>query len=521
MIGMLKNCGGSAVVRLLFVAYFAFGLALSATPIRAAEDFGSREAGRHVYDRAGVLSAAEVSDLEARAVANERAGAPTIVYLRVAKANEDDTSKDAQALMDAWDVQSSSDAKDGVVIFLNLKPDDTTHGQAAIWVGQSQSSAGGKLPKYELERIYNDVMRPFLSDGQTAAGIGAGLSALTQDLTAGPPPPPPPSTAERIGSTVAGLPLNIVGILGVLALGLFGLRSWRGGPTPVPQGVPTLARPSDLPPALAGALVTRRLTVAPLAEATVLDLARRGMLTLQPEGQREISLRLNTTDTPRSPFERAIWDRLREQSDNGGVVGAKAFKKLAQQWPGFEQALRAELNQRGWFDPQARSHRVPLYIWGTVALVAMGIAMIPAIVGQQPWGILPIALLGTVGLTLLILGSVYPATTAEGERVGASWRGYADGLKAAARDRAQALDLEQILTDAAAFGIASSLDRCIKEASAQGFAPAWFARQNATGNSSFAFYPYWIVFHSGSGSSSAGTSGGAASSGGAGAGGSF
>ncbi len=245
------------------------------------------------------------------------------------------------------------------------------------------------------------------------------------------------------------------------------------------------------------------------------------MLTLQPEGQREISLRLNTTDTPRSPFERAIWDRLREQSDNGGVVGAKAFKKLAQQWPGFEQALRAELNQRGWFDPQARSHRVPLYIWGTVALVAMGIAMIPAIVGQQPWGILPIALLGTVGLTLLILGSVYPATTAEGERVGASWRGYADGLKAAARDRAQALDLEQILTDAAAFGIASSLDRRIKEASAQGFAPAWFARQNATGNSSFAFYPYWIVFHSGSGSSSAGTSGGAASSGGAGAGGSF
>jgi len=94
-------------------------------------------------------------------------------------------------------------------------------------------------------------------------------------------------------------------------------------------------------------------------------------------------------------------------------------------------------------------------------------------------------------------------------------------LKAAARDRAQALDLEQILTDVAAFGIASSLDRRIKEASAQGFAPAWFARQNATGNSSFAFYPYWIVFHSGSGSSSAGTSGGAASSGGAGAGGSF
>lgn len=510
----------SAIGRLLFVALVVIGMASVTGSTRAAADFGSREAGRHVYDRAGVLSAAEVSDLEARAVANERAGAPTIVYLRVAKADADGTSKDARELMDAWNVQSAPDAQDGVVIFLNLTPDDTKHGQAAIWVGQGQSGAGGKLPKYELERIYNDVMRPPLRDGQTAAGIGAGLSALTNDLIVGPPPPPPPSTAERVGSAIAGLPLNIAGIAATLALVIFGLRAWRGRPTAAPRGTPTLTRPGDLPPALAGALVTRQLTVAPLAEATVLDLARRSMLTLQPEGKRDLSLRLATTDTPLVSFERAIWERLREQADNG-VVSAKAFKKLARQWPGFEQALRAELAERGWFDPQAKSRRSSFYTWGAVGLTAMLLAMIPAIIGRQPWGILPIALLGGVGLSLLILGSVYPSTTAEGERVGAPWRGYAAGLKAAARDRTQALDLEQVLTDAAAFGIASTLDRRIKEASARGFAPAWFARQHATGDTAFAFYPYWLLFHSGSGSASAGSSGGSASSGGAGAGGSF
>ena len=511
----------SAIVRLLFVALFAVGVALLASPTHAAEDFGTRDAGRHVYDRAGVLSATEVSDLEARATASERAGAPTIVYLRVAKADQNDTSKDARELMDAWDVQSAPEAKDGIVIFLNLNPDDTAHGQAAIWVGESQASGDGSLPKYELDRIYDDVMRPLLSDGQTAAGIGAGLAAMTQDLTVGPPPPPPPSTAERVGAFVAGLPLNIVGILATIILAMVGLRAWGQRPSPVPQATPTLQRPDDLPPALAGALVTRQLTVAPLAEATVLDLARRGLLTLQPEGKRELSLRLNNDTPPPASFERVIWERLREKAGTGGVVTSKEFKGLAHKWPGFEQALRTELEQRGWFDPQAKARRAPLYIGGAVALAAMLLAMIPAIVGQQPWGILPVTLLGVAGLTLLALGSVYPATTTEGEHVGAPWRGYAAGLKAAARDQAQPLELEQVLTDAAAFGSVSTFDRRIKEASAQGFTPAWFAHQNINGSNSFAFYPYWILFHNGASSSSATNSGGSVSSGGAGAGGSF
>jgi len=166
-------------------------------------------------------------------------------------------------------------------------------------------------------------------------------------------------------------------------------------------------------------------------------------------------------------------------------------------------------------------HRKSLYILGTIALLVMVPAITLTIVGKQPWGILPIALLLITGMALLILGADYPSTTVEGERVGASWRGYAAGIRAAARDRTQPLDLEQVLTDATAFGSVSTLKRRLREASAQGFAPVWFARQSISDQTGAAFYPYWSAFHSSSGGSSAGTSGGSASSGGAGAGGSF
>jgi uncharacterized membrane protein YgcG len=65
----------------------AVGLVLGfllAVPVSAAQDFGSRAPGTHVYDRAGVLSRPQVADLERRASAVEGAGPPTVVYVRSA-----------------------------------------------------------------------------------------------------------------------------------------------------------------------------------------------------------------------------------------------------------------------------------------------------------------------------------------------------------------------------------------------------------------------------------------------------
>jgi hypothetical protein len=44
--------------------------------------------------------------------------------------------------MDAWDVQSVPDARDGLVIFLNLKPGDVQHGEAALYAGERHADDG-------------------------------------------------------------------------------------------------------------------------------------------------------------------------------------------------------------------------------------------------------------------------------------------------------------------------------------------------------------------------------------------
>ncbi|MFN8542336.1 MAG: TPM domain-containing protein [Thermomicrobiales bacterium] len=168
-------------------------LLLATIPASAAQDFGDPVPGQRIYDRTNTLTATELRDLENRANAVAAAGAPTIVYLRAKNADEDDTQRDARDLMAAWSVESAPGARDGVVIFMNLDPKNTRHGQLALFAGERHYQHGN-LPERELQRIFDDEMRPLLADEQTAAGLGAGLNAIANSLTYGPAPPPQPTT---------------------------------------------------------------------------------------------------------------------------------------------------------------------------------------------------------------------------------------------------------------------------------------------------------------------------------------
>ena len=501
---------------------FGFLLALSllftgAPAIGAADDFGQPVAGRHIYDTTGLLTSAEIADLETRAAAVERAGAPVVVYLRAKDANQDDTMRDARALMDTWNVQSAQDARDGVVIFLNVKPNDLRHGQAAIWAG-ARHTQNGNLPQRELERIYDKVMKPSLSDGQTAAGIAAGLDALANSLAVG---PPPPSATQQFATKVGGLPAAIFAVIVGGVLALFSFRSWGGRPAPVAPGVPTTSRPGDLPPALVGALTARRIEPGTLAEATLLDFARRGALAIVPQGEKAIAVRLLTAARPQLPFEQIVWSALMREADTDGMVPAKRVAQATKSRKEFAGAIDREMHARGWFDPAFRSRQIPLYIVGVISMVLAFGVLILASIGEQPWGFFGFIVLILVGCVVLLLGAYYPRTTAAGEAAAAPWQAYKAGLKSAARDQSQALDLDVVLPDAVAFGLVSALDRRLKEASARGYAPSWFLRQSGQGNSFVAFYPYWILFHSSASPASSGAGSGGASAGGAGAGGSF
>src|SRR5262245_37209461 len=106
------------VVALFAAGLFALLLAACASTAQPLQRFGDRVSSQHVYDRAGILTPAEIADLETRAVAVERAGAPTVVYLQARDASRDETIQDGRDLMQAWNIESSSGARDGVVVFL-------------------------------------------------------------------------------------------------------------------------------------------------------------------------------------------------------------------------------------------------------------------------------------------------------------------------------------------------------------------------------------------------------------------
>lgn len=315
--------GALALFLVLFATVYSSG--------RAAENFGTPEAGRRIYDQSGTLSAAEVRELESRAAAVAQAGAPVIVYLRAQDADYDDTERDARELMEAWDVQSAPDARDGVVLFLNLQPGDTKHGQVALFAGERHYK-NGNLPERELRRIFEDEMQPALKDGQLAAGIGAGLGAIARSLTVGPAPVPPPSALQRTAGTIARLPLNLLAILGTVGAVLLATRVWQSRPALLSAGTPTTTRPSDLSPALAGALVAGRLNVAQLAEATLLDLARRGALAVESVGQKSMQVRPLNAAVATTPPERALWATLAGAADAAGIVSAKALGRLQSKW---------------------------------------------------------------------------------------------------------------------------------------------------------------------------------------------
>jgi uncharacterized membrane protein YgcG len=487
---------------------------------RADRNFGTPIPGRHVYDRTGVLTAAEMADLEMHARAVQQAGAVVIVYLRARDATVDQTVQDARDLMTAWDVQSRPNAHDGLVIFLNLQPGNPRHGQVALYAG-ARHYQGGHLPQNELQRIADQVMRPLLQQGRTAAGIAAGLDAAAHSLMVGPPSAPTPGPVQRTASELARVPLNVAAILLTLGLAVLCLGAWRARPVAPATGLTSLAPPDALAPALVGALVAGRLDDRQIV-ATILDLARRGALTLEPAGTKKVQVRLLDHGLVGEGYEESVWQSLAERADQDGVIASRDLAKVRAGWRNAREALRREVQAREWYDPAAGARRRPLYLAGTVALLLAVVAFAITGIGREIWGIPGSALLLAGSIVAYVLGYSLPATTAQGEQVAAAWRGYRTGLKMDGRDTALTLDLDAAMPYAVAMGVVGSLDKRLKEASARGDAPAWLGHSIGARGWEGGFYPYWIAFYASAVPSSSGAGGaGGAAAGGGGAGASF
>lgn len=480
--------------------------------------------GQFVYDCTGILTPAEIATLEADAAAVERAGAPTIVYLQAHETTADKTLQDAFDLMGRWNVESSKNANDGFVMFFNLKPGDLRHGTVALAAGKKLH-----LSQDELNRIRDDTMTPLLKEGQTAAGIAAGLQQVEHDLIYGPPPPP---QSQVVGSFLGRLPYNILALLFAGAVGLLYTRMRRQSPlSTAGDGVHidplALATPGDLSPALAGALIQGRVSDSQV-EATVLDFARRGMLTIEPVGAKKAQMRLTGDGKGLTGFEQSVWDGLEEQADESDhTLSSSDLAKVRTGWSSPRAELRRDLTERGWYDPEAASaRRRPLYIAGAVGIALAAVSVLLMILAKEGWAAVGMVICLLASVAAFIAGYSVHDTTVEGEIAAAPWRGY----QASVSDRAYEPNLDTDLPYIVAMGLVGKLSSRLKAASERGYSPAWFhaerdGQQWTTGTPGF--YPYWIVVHSSmapvsSGGTASGTySGGGAASGATGSAGSF
>lgn len=380
---------------------------------------------RHIYDCAGLLTTGEVGALEAKAQAVQRAGAPVVVFLQAKDASYNQTLQDAADLMARWDVESQPGAKDGLVILLNLKPSDLRHGQVALYAGKTLLA--GALPQDELSRIYQDVMLPKLSAGQTADGIGAGLDAAAADLRAGHPVTPPPA-GQGVARAIGTIPLNIAAALLLLVSLALGLTAWRRSRMPAQALTPTTTPPQALAPGVAGALVTGGVGGAQM-QATILDFARRGLLALEPVSPRQAQIRLLSDGRDLSGYERALWQSLAAQATPEGIIPAERMYRVTTSWQSAMDTLWGLLLDRGWFDRERGKRRAPLIVVMAIGFALMVAGGILGVLAQQPWpfiagGVSLIAACIALGFMLAI-----PALTPQGDAMAQGARNYFAGLQ--------------------------------------------------------------------------------------------
>jgi uncharacterized protein (TIGR04222 family) len=487
-----------------------------------AEPFPGLEAGRHVYDETGSLTPAQVADLERRTAGVRTAGADVVVWVRALDADTDETFDQVEELQQAWARRTGADPDTAAAVLVNRNPDDPTDARAGVFVGRTL--AGGNVPEDEQRAIVEDELIPPLREGDVAAAVGAALDRLGSSIRNG--PPVSAFDAFAASASRSWMPWTAAAVAAAGLAGALLLRGRRSRPGRVRAPEPTTRRPGDLPPALAGALVSGGPGPGTVP-AVLLDLAGRGAVAIEPEPEGgwgsspTVRVRLVDGALVRDDVERAVWDRLAARAD-GGVVGSSALARLAGSAGPVDEAVRAELRGRGWLDPRARGAQAGLAAIGAVTLLGAIAAAVLAGAGSGPalaWA--GVAALVVVAVLAFGFLAVHPTLTAEGQEAAAPWTAYRDGLERAAGDERAPLDLDTALPDAVAMGIGDALGDRLEAATGAGVPLRAFGA-GADGGAHLATFPWWIAFTSSTtaASSSTSTVSGAGAGGGGGAAGS-
>jgi hypothetical protein len=345
---------------------------------------------------------------------------------------------------------------------------------------------------------------------------------------------------EQASQVRRALPWGVVALLLVFTAGigllvLFALRNRRENFMPPDRFSRPSSPPGPVAPALAAWLTGNKMP----AQATIFDLARRGVLNVEEtQGHwksQKFTITLQPVDFVLKPHEQGLLEVLFESRK--GATDRLEMSDVANRLAGgpkkYSQPLEEELVAAGWLDLQREKQHNRLGITGLVVLF-LGIAGFLAGVvlgggasGAGNWGFLPFsailigadAALFVIGVVALVLSATFSPLSNDGETQAAAWKGFAAYLKDVTRGREPTLRpdaFDLYLPYAAGFGLASPW---VKYFERQGNTPvpAWFkSLQASTSQDDFGAVAVFIAA-SGSSFSGGADGGGAAGASGGGA----
>jgi hypothetical protein len=275
--------------------------------------------------------------------------------------------------------------------------------------------------------------------------------------------------------------IAVAGIAGLLVLAL-GRRRPPVAPT---GGSERTTPPDDLPVAVAGAILQPGARPSwPQALGTLFDVAQRGLIRIEEtpgrRGKSEFSVVLVSRPGDLRAHERALVSHLFEDRGPGASTQLSRLTRLHGKFGRFSRPLKEEMRLAGLIDEERsrvqRNFR-KAGIASVIAAVVLLLSLAFAVPVFGPWPLLVGVAFAVVGVTSLVIASVFSPLSDRGAWHAAEWRAFASYLKGLARGRHPIPDLavlERYLPHAATFGATSAWAKRMKADGGAAALPAWF-----------------------------------------------
>lgn len=214
--------------------------------------------------------------------------------------------------------------------------------------------------------------------------------------------------------------------------------------------------PDDLPPGIVGTLVDEKADMRDII-STLVDLARRGYLTISEEGRNHIFTRTEKPDNDLRAYERTFLNDIFRGKQERSLKSLRY--KFAERLPKLRKMLYEELKNEELVprSPESVRNRYGCASWALIAGAVGSFVAIPALFGDTvSTAVCPALSIGATAVSLLIVSRFMPVKTRKGTEAAAKWEAFKAYLQNAERygNLEEATDIfEKYLAYATAFGL--------------------------------------------------------------------